>query len=72
MAAIRRADYEARWERGGKRIGEYEDFLRGGTEQSLADLECPAASDSKDGLNDEKFAQERNQTNGITTSQASA
>lgn len=72
MAAIKRADYEARWERGGKRIGEYEDFLRGGTEQSLADVEHPAASDSKDGLEDDKFAQERNKTNGIATSHASA
>ena len=42
FAANRRAEYEVRWERGGKRIGEHEDYLRGGTDQSLAQLESGA------------------------------
>ena len=47
FAADRRAEYEARWERGGKRIGEHEDYLRGGTDQSLAQLESVAADAEK-------------------------
>jgi hypothetical protein len=48
LSASRRAEYEARWERGGKRIGEHEDYLRGGTDQSLAELERAAAPNTKD------------------------
>ena len=43
LAAIKRAEYVARWEKGGKHIGEHEDYLRGGTDQSLAVLEPAAA-----------------------------
>ena len=46
FAASRRADYVARWEKGGKRLGEYEGYLRGGTDKSLAELEQTAVSDS--------------------------
>ena len=49
FAASRRADYVARWERGGKRLGEYEGYLRGGSDKSLAELdqaEQTAAPDS--------------------------
>lgn len=48
FAALRRAEYEARWEKAGKRIGEYEDYLRGGTERNLAMLAGAAASETKD------------------------
>lgn len=48
LAAIKRAEYEARWETGGKRIGEHEDYLRGGTDQSLAVLERAAAPETTD------------------------
>jgi hypothetical protein len=47
FAASKRAEYETRWEKGGKRIGEHEDYLRGGTNQSLAELERAAAPDKK-------------------------
>jgi hypothetical protein len=47
FAANRRAEYEARWEKGGKRIGEHEDYLRGGTDQSLAQLESGTADVAK-------------------------
>ena len=72
FAAIRRANYEARWEKGGKRIGEYEDYLRGGEAQSLVDRERPAASDTKDVLLDEKLNGEENQTNDTSVLQACA
>lgn len=35
----KRAEYWARWEMGGKRIGEYEGYLRGGDEKCLAERE---------------------------------
>ena len=47
FAADRRAEYEVRWERGGKRIGEHEDYLRGGTDRNLAQLESGAADVAK-------------------------
>lgn len=54
LAASKRAEYEARWERGGKRIGEHEDYLRGGTDQSAAELERVAAPNTKDRAGDEE------------------
>jgi hypothetical protein len=48
FAAKKRAEYEARWEQGGKRIGEHEDYLRGGTGQSLAQLESGAVDAAKE------------------------
>ena len=39
----RRADYTARWKKAGSRIGEYEGYLRGGSEICLADVERAAA-----------------------------
>ena len=43
LAANRRGEYQARWEKAGKRIGEHEDYLRGGAERSLAASEGSAA-----------------------------
>jgi hypothetical protein len=48
FTASKRAEYEGRWEKGGKRIGEHEDYLRGGTNQSLAELERSTALDKTD------------------------
>ena len=44
LADTRRAEYRARWEKGGKRLGEYEGYLRGGSEQSLAEREGSVAT----------------------------
>ena len=41
VAEARRAEYRARWEHGGKRIGEHEGYLRGGSEKSLAETIDP-------------------------------
>jgi hypothetical protein len=43
MAAERKAAMEQKWIAGGKRIGEYEDYLKGGTDPSLKDS-MPAES----------------------------
>src|SRR5271155_2658737 len=43
LAAKRKGEYQARWEKAGKRIGEHEDYLRGGAERSLAESEGNAA-----------------------------
>ncbi|KAL1966876.1 hypothetical protein VTN77DRAFT_3841 [Rasamsonia byssochlamydoides] len=45
LAEQRRKAYRERWIRGGKRIGEYEDYLKGGTAKSLAAREGKSASD---------------------------
>ena len=63
LAAIRRAEYEARWEQGGKRLGEFEDYLRGGPVQSLAEQESeiaatkatPSIADEKRSLDEDAF-----------------
>jgi len=39
LCELKRAQYQARWEKGGKRIGEREGYLRGGKEKSLAESE---------------------------------
>jgi hypothetical protein len=39
LAAERRAAYRERWVRGGKRVGEYEAYLKGGAHNSLAEEE---------------------------------
>ena len=67
LAAIRRAEYVARWEKGGKRIGEYEDYLRGGTDQSLVVPDRAAESRKKDVVVDEeKFAEAEKQANHVS------
>lgn len=43
LAAERRAEYQARWEKGGKLIGEHENYLRGGTGKSLAETRAGTA-----------------------------
>ena len=54
MAEQRRRAFRARWEKGGKQIGEYEGYLRGGDEKCLrdrtptnGDLETPDVSGLK-------------------------
>ncbi|GAB7358067.1 hypothetical protein MBLNU230_g0229t1 [Neophaeotheca triangularis] len=52
----RREAYRSRWEKAGKRIGEYEEYLRGGNQACLSDVlgdkekkeEKPAAGDTQD------------------------
>lgn len=39
LAAQKRAERKARWEKGGKRVGEYEMYLKGGQDKCLADVE---------------------------------
>ena len=39
LAEERRKEQEARWTRGGKRVGELEAYLRGGQEEGIRDLE---------------------------------
>ncbi|KIV87601.1 hypothetical protein PV11_03135 [Exophiala sideris] len=39
LCELKRAERQARWEKGGKRIGEYETFLKGGEEKSLVERE---------------------------------
>ena len=46
FAGVKKAEYQARWEKGGKRVGEYEDFLRGASVNSLAEQEAGAAVNS--------------------------
>ena len=36
LAEVRRNEYRERWIKGGKHIGEYENYLRGGTRPSLS------------------------------------
>lgn len=45
MAELRRKAFRTRWEQGGKQIGEYEGYLRGGAQKSLADIEATEISD---------------------------
>ena len=40
LAEVRKNDYRERWAKGGKRIGEYENYLRGGTGPSLSQQEA--------------------------------
>ncbi|OAP62793.1 hypothetical protein AYL99_02020 [Fonsecaea erecta] len=42
----KRTEYRRRWEEGGKRIGEYEEYLRGAGEKSLAEREKDAQQSS--------------------------
>lgn len=44
---VRREAYKARWEKGGKMIGEYEEYLRGGNHKSLKEVLDSADDDSK-------------------------
>ncbi|KAJ9496625.1 Phosphatidylinositol transfer protein (PITP) [Exophiala xenobiotica] len=46
LCEMKRAARQARWEKGGKRIGEYESYLRGGEEKSLAEREQETAPSS--------------------------
>ncbi|KAI1611080.1 4-nitrophenyl phosphatase [Exophiala viscosa] len=39
LCELQRAERQARWEKGGRRIGEYETYLKGGEEKSLAERE---------------------------------
>ncbi|KIX08502.1 uncharacterized protein Z518_03158 [Rhinocladiella mackenziei CBS 650.93] len=39
LCELRRSEYRSRWEQGGKKIGEYEGYLKGGEERSLAECE---------------------------------
>jgi hypothetical protein len=42
LCELKRAERQARWEKGGKRIGEYEAYLKGADEKSLAEREKEA------------------------------
>jgi len=44
VCELKRAEYQARWEQGGKKIGEYECYLKGADEKSLAEREKDAAT----------------------------
>jgi hypothetical protein len=44
LAEQKRAERKARWEKAGKRVGEYENYLKGGQEESLADIEKKSAA----------------------------
>jgi hypothetical protein len=44
LADGKRAEQKARWEKAGKRVGEYEMYLKGGQEQSLSDIEKQTAA----------------------------
>jgi hypothetical protein len=46
LCELKREEYRARWEKGGKRIGEYEGYLRGANEKSLAERETEAGQSS--------------------------
>jgi len=48
LCTERRAAYKEKWIQGGKRMGEYEAYLRGGEQKSLAELEN--GGDVKEGL----------------------
>jgi len=39
LAESRRAEYRDRWVKGGKRVGEYEGYLRGRGDKSLSEIE---------------------------------
>ncbi len=61
LADERRAAYQERWVRGGKRVGEVEGYLKGGSERCLAEME---------GVNGDAAVQQVNgqaghQTNGL-------
>lgn len=43
LAEQKKAEQKARWEKGGKRVGEYEMYLKGGQDKSLADIEKESA-----------------------------
>lgn len=43
LAAQRRAEYQARWEKGGKHIGEHENYLKGGPDKGLAETQAGTA-----------------------------
>lgn len=55
FAANRRAEYVGRWEKAGKRIGEYEGYLRGGPEKSLSEREQAAAPAPNGSVKSEEF-----------------
>lgn len=44
LCDLKRAERQARWEKGGKRIGEFEGYLKGGEEKSLAEREQESVS----------------------------
>lgn len=44
LCESRRTEYRARWEQGGRRVGEHESYLRGAGEKSLAEHEKEAAT----------------------------
>lgn len=39
LVELRRREYRERWIQGGKRVGEYENYLRGGTQPSLSQIQ---------------------------------
>lgn len=43
LAELKRAERKARWEKGGKRVGEHEMYLKGGQDKCLADIEKETA-----------------------------
>ncbi|KAL2011427.1 hypothetical protein VTN00DRAFT_4145 [Thermoascus crustaceus] len=43
LAELRRQEYRERWIKGGKRIGEHENYLKGGSGKSLAETEAASA-----------------------------
>lgn len=47
LAESRRAAFRKRWEDGGKLVGEYEGYLRGGDEKSLAQKRVPVSDMSE-------------------------
>lgn len=44
LAAKKRAERKARWQKAGKRVGEYEMYLKGGQDKCLADIEKESTS----------------------------
>ncbi|KIW64680.1 hypothetical protein PV04_09598 [Phialophora macrospora] len=46
LCELKREEYRARWEKGGKRVGEYEGYLKGANEKSLAERETEAGQSS--------------------------
>lgn len=49
LASKRREEYRQRWVSGGRRIGEYEDYLKGGSAKSLAEVEKLSAPEEASG-----------------------
>jgi CRAL/TRIO domain/CRAL/TRIO, N-terminal domain len=49
LCEIKRKEYQARWEKGGKRIGEHELYLRGGEEKSLTETEAAMSETQEKG-----------------------